>query len=103
VTGVGLPPVADTFDSGPRMFAANTITPLSPQLAPRPSGASQSVCTEPPDAGIRLSFPLEKKAIDWPSGDQNGSCGSAVPASGCAVRASRDRVHSCVVPLPAAA
>jgi hypothetical protein len=46
------------------MLGANTMMPLSLQLAPRPSGASQRVCTDPPDAAIFFSLPSAKKAID---------------------------------------
>lgn len=64
-----------------RSLGVKMITPLLLQLPPRPSGASQIVCTGPPAAEIVLSFPLAKKAILRLSGDQKGKNAPAVPAS----------------------
>jgi hypothetical protein len=44
-------------------------------------GASATVVTGPPAAGMVFSFPSEKKPMDAPSGDQKGKVAPSVPAS----------------------
>src|SRR5262249_51777628 len=55
-------------------------------------------CTDPPDAGVFLSFPLARKPTDWSSGDQNGSVPFSVPASSCAVNAFSERIQRPLLP-----
>ena len=48
------------------------IRPSAAHAPPRTSGTSQMTKAVPPATSIRCSFPLAKKAMDLPSGDQNG-------------------------------
>src|SRR4029453_378511 len=76
------------------MSGAKAMSPDRDQLPPREFGASQIVVTGPPDASMRRSFDSEKKAIDLPSGDQNGERAPSVPASGVAGPVPSDWTHS---------
>src|SRR6516225_1062677 len=79
------PPDADTRyrpRPGPSVASGvKTITPSLFQVPPRPEGASQSVCTEPPATSSFFSFPSAKKARVLPSGDQNGYVAPSVSPS----------------------
>ena len=57
------------------------MTSSRPQLPPLPLRARQIVSGVPPSTGTFLSFPSEreKKAIQRPSGDQNGNCAPSDP------------------------
>src|SRR5262252_8043437 len=60
---------------------------------PRALGASASRVTGPPAAEILRSLPLEKKAMNFPSCDQNGEEDPSVPASFSAVELSSRRTQ----------
>src|SRR3954467_14559063 len=71
VTGLAIPPPAETRTSGPFTEAVNRITPplLPPdpsgsQDPPRPPDTSARVSTAPPTASIRWSLPPAKNPID---------------------------------------
>ena len=98
VDTVGLPPDAETFERPPKGAGAKTMTSLTLQLAPRPSGASQIVCTVPPEAGTFLSFWSAKKPMNLLSGDQKGQVASSVPASGWTPNPSMRRTQICRFP-----
>ena len=72
LAGAGVPPVAATFRNGSLSPDANTMTPRSFHVPPRPVGASQTIATRPPPAGTVFSFPAAKNPIDRPSYDQKG-------------------------------
>ncbi len=72
LAGSGMPPVAGTFRSGSLSPDANTITPRSFHVPPRPVGASQTVVTVPPPAATVFNLPDAKNPIDRPSCDQKG-------------------------------
>ena len=55
------------------------MLPSSPQLAPRPRGASHSVTAAPPSTEIFLSLPSAKNPIHSPSGEKNGQVGVLRP------------------------
>src|SRR5215471_5710157 len=75
------------------------IVSSGPQLPPRKSvTVSATTCTGPPAAGIFFSFPAAKNPIQRPSGDQNGSWASSVPANSFAPTCSMDRTQSIGLP-----
>src|SRR5262249_50061240 len=78
---VGTPPDAETrYKPFPRAASGvKTITPCLFHVPPRPEGASQIVCTGPPDTSTFFSFPSAKNARDLPSADQNGKLAPSVP------------------------
>src|SRR6516165_8207458 len=98
VTGVGTPPFAETRNKGPVNAGANTITPWAFQVPPRPTGASQITCADPPAAGTFFSFPSAKKPTHLPSGDQKGRAPFSVPASSCAVSEFEGRIQRRLLP-----
>ena len=59
------------------------MTSSFPQLPPLPLRARQIVSADPPSTGAFLSLPStrEKKAIQRPSGDQNGNCAPSEPGN----------------------
>src|SRR5580698_4365582 len=85
VTGAGAPPAEGIRDKEPLLLNAAMIVPSSPQLAPRPSGASHNATAEPPSTEIFLSFPCAKKASHCPSGEKKEAEASCVPASSVAL------------------
>ena len=89
-----MPPDAATREIPVLMSGAKAITPLFPHESPRGFGASQMLCTGPPDASMILSLPSEKKPIERLSGDQNGNRPPSVAATGAAVPAASDRSQS---------
>src|SRR5207247_6491149 len=93
VSGVACPPAAGTLKRPAKVVAVpNTIVP-SRFHVPLPTGPSHTVCTGPPEASIVLSLPSWTNATARLSGDQNGTAGTSVPASGCASSVSSDRIH----------
>ncbi len=77
---------------------AYTITPCGLQLAPPKEGTSASVRGGPPERSTVFSLPPALKPIERPSGDQKGSGPPRLPASGCAVVESSERIQSCGEP-----
>src|SRR5579863_3715011 len=69
---VGVPPEASTRDRPEVTSGAKTITPSLFQVPPRPEGASQIVCTGPPDTSSFFNCASAKNARDRPSADQKG-------------------------------
>ena len=69
---VETPPAEDTRCNGPSLAGANTISPFSFQVPPRPCGASQRMTAGPPPIAIFLIFPLAKNPTVLLSGDQKG-------------------------------
>src|SRR5208337_3703337 len=96
--GTGLPPEAETRRIGAPICGAKMMTSPGPQEAPRPFGASQIVTGGPPFASIRHSFPLAKKPMEFPSGDQKGKNAPLVPGSSTASNLSSERSHNEVLP-----
>ena len=76
MNGTGSPPEAGTRCRAVPEDGESTMTSSRPQLPPLPFRARQIVSGAPPSTGTFLSFPSEreKKAIQRPSGDQNGNC-----------------------------
>src|SRR5690242_9541484 len=72
VTGRGVPPAEGTATITDCGIGVKRISPLSPQLAPRPFSASAIVRTGPPSMGAFFSFASAKNPTHFPSGDQNG-------------------------------
>jgi hypothetical protein len=72
VIATGVPPSADTREIALTVVPEKMIVPQLFQLPPRASGASQMICIGPPSTATFLSLPSAKKAIERPSGDQNG-------------------------------
>src|SRR5262249_52661141 len=81
------PPSAETRLSGPVGMGAKTMTPLTPHVPPRPSGAAHKTSGAPPASETFLSLPWEKNAMLRLLGDQKGDCAPSVP---WIARASRD-------------
>jgi hypothetical protein len=82
VIAVGIPPPELTRINGPWPLL-NTIISLRAQAAPSPNpSTSQMVCTGPPLSAIFINFPLAKKPINWPSGDQKGNLAPSVELRG---------------------
>ncbi len=100
VAAVGLPPDAETEKIGPTPEGVKRITLSRFQVPPRRSAASQRVETGPPFEPIFLSFPVDAKPMNLPSGDQNGIVAPSVPASGRAEASSKARTQSCARPSP---
>ena len=82
VTGTGVPPPEGTRERTPVLFSAAMILPSSPQLPPKPLGASDSVTAAPPSTAIFLSLPSAKNPIQSPAGEKNGNAAFSVPGSG---------------------
>src|SRR5580692_12765649 len=76
------------------MFGVNTITPAWLHAPPRPAGASQIICTGPPEAATVRSLPLEKKPMVLLSGDQKGNSTLWVPGIAAALPLVRSRTQS---------
>ena len=92
VSGLGIPPAAETTCKGPRPPKRILLSDV--QNPPRTVRASQIVCAGPPDASIRLSFPPLANARYRLSGDQTGARdASSVLAIGWASSVSRDRTQ----------
>ncbi len=83
---------------GPMDFGVNRMSPLDPQLPPRPSSASQRTSTEPVESSMRRSFAREKKTRNRPSGDQKGLSAVSVPGSARTSSESRSRTRSIILP-----
>ena len=71
------------------------MTPSWFQVPPRPKGASQTVCTWPPDNSNFFTFPSAKNPRYRPSGDQNGSAvyGPANEVNGTELEPSRSHTQ----------
>src|ERR1700722_19319948 len=82
------------------MVGGKIITPRWLHDAPRPSGASQSICTGPPASATFFNFPAEKKPRDLPSGDQKGKDAGTIPSSFRAVPVVTSRTHNSKSLLP---
>src|ERR1700722_3229970 len=83
-----------------KMLGVKTMTPRWLHDAPRPSGASHSICTGPPDSATFFNFPTEKKPMYLPSGDQNGKDACSIPSSIRAVPVVTSRTHNSESLLP---
>ena len=57
----------------------------SPQLAPRPEGASHKEIGSPPSIRVFFSFPAAKNPTHCPSGEKNGAYAPSVPDNGTAL------------------
>src|SRR6187397_2056355 len=80
-----MPPAADPI----------RIVPSSPQAPPSPPsrGRSQIACGEPAPTSVRNNLPALEKAIERPSGDQNGRNPFSVSESSRGVWSSSARIH----------
>src|SRR5215472_18602148 len=72
VRRVGSPLSADTRVKKDKESIAATILPSSPQLAPRPAGASHKETGSPPSIRVFFSLPPAKKPTHCPSGEKKG-------------------------------
>src|SRR5262245_23309751 len=98
VTGVGTPPVSATRQIGP-FSPLNRIVPSRLHVPPPDhTGDSHTIWGEPSVSAIRFTRPLAKKAIERPSGDQNGCDESSVPSSIRLATESNRRNQRCLVP-----
>ena len=72
---------------------ANRIWPSAPHVPvmPAPGRTSQIGIGAPDPSSSRFSLLSVKKAIAFPSGDQNADCASSVPSSGFASREASPR------------
>jgi hypothetical protein len=61
------------------------MVPSSPQLPPRPAGASARLIGAPPSTRVFLSLPPAKNAIHYPSGAKKGPIAPLVPCSSVAL------------------
>src|SRR5438045_6783515 len=86
----------------PGESGAKMITPFS-QLPPRPNGASQIVIGPPPARRTFFNFPSAKKAIQSPSGDQNGKVAPSLPSTASADNFASARIQIRAGPLSAMA
>src|SRR5580700_3977945 len=77
------------------MLGVKMITPRGLHDAPRPSGASQRICTGPPASATFFNFPAEKNPRYLPSGDQKGKVGRST-STGWAVPVATSRTHNLV-------
>src|SRR5580658_3149957 len=76
------------------MLGVKMITPRELHDAPRPSGASQSICTGPPADATFFNFPAEKNPMYLPSGDQKGKDGCSTSSTWRTVPAVTSRTHN---------
>ncbi len=56
-------------------------------------------CGKPPASAMRFNFSFAKKAIERPSGDQNGPDAPSVPSIKRGSTVAKFRTHSCATPL----
>src|SRR4029077_11067551 len=96
--GAGVPPLALTRIRGACGAEENRIPPPGPQAAPRPSWASQIVCTEPPFKSIVFNLLSAKNPSDRLSGDQKGKIALSVSVSAWESSEFIGRTHSPVLP-----
>ena len=68
------------------------MLPSSPQLAPRPAGASHKETSSPPSIRVFFSFPCAKNPIHCPSGEKKGAYAPSVPVKRAALGWSSRRV-----------
>src|SRR5205085_7447701 len=93
VTSTGAPPPAATRLIGAKRRVKTIVCPSGLQLPPRPSGAAHNMTAFPPETGIFFSALSRKKAIQRPSGDQNGNIALAVPWSCRGISESSERTQ----------
>src|SRR5262249_32595676 len=101
VTAIGVPPSTGTRKIGLPRSGAKIMVPEFPQLPPRASSASHTICTGPPSTATRFNLPSAKKPISRPSGDQKGAYPLEVPAISRASAERRDRTQIEHALLPA--
>src|SRR5579862_5091559 len=94
VTGVGLPPAADTRKMGPEGPSAKRMVPSGPHAPPREFTTSQIVNAGPPVTATFFNLPPWKNPTKALSGDQNGYRESSNPATWCDSSESSARIHS---------
>src|SRR5713101_6730316 len=91
VTWETVPPDSGTWKIAELGVGVNRIVPFRLQAPPRAFVLSARATAGPPERDSLRSFPLAKKPMLAPSGDQKGHRPSSVPAMGWAVNPSTGR------------
>src|SRR5262245_24527744 len=73
VRGAGFPPSVGTTDRKDNESSSATMVPSSPQVPPRPAGASHNETGSPPSIRVFFSLPPAKKPTHCPSGEKKGA------------------------------
>src|SRR5262249_435867 len=94
VNGLGLPPAEGTIERPTCVSSDAMMLPSSPQLPPRPAGASHRITGSPPSTASFLSLPAAKKATHCPSGEKNGAYAPSLPRSSTSCDSSNRRVNN---------